>query len=164
MSRLAQGTRILSRPRRPGSHPLRALRTGAARPTLPAREWAAVSCYADPVMALAMAAWVMDNAQWQWAPVPASFARVVLDSGALRHIRRVVDLGAAHAGRYAAPTAAVGDRHTAPCLLSIAHSTSRSTLSTLTRRCCRSVPAAELNTQLIAHGACPALWQCGSAL
>ena len=97
--RLAQGARILSRPRRPGSHPLRALRMGAARPALPAPEWAAVSCYADPVEALTFAAWVMDTSIWQWAPVPASFARVVLDSGALRHIRRVVELGAAHAGR-----------------------------------------------------------------
>ena len=94
-----QGARTLSRPRRPGSHPLRALRTGAAQSALPAPEWAAVSCYADPVEALTLAAWAMDAAQWQWAPVPASFARAVLDSGALRHIRRVVELGAAHAGR-----------------------------------------------------------------
>ena len=46
-----------------------------------------------------MAAWAMDTAIWQWAPVPASFARTALESGALRHIRRVVELGAAHAGR-----------------------------------------------------------------
>ena len=84
-------------------HPLRALRTGAARPKLPADEWAAVSCYADPVEALTMAAWVMDTAEWQWAPVPASFARAVLASGALRHIRQVVELGAANAGRCAEP-------------------------------------------------------------
>mgnify|MGYP004186586151 CR=1 FL=1 len=83
-------------------HPLRALGTGAARPALPGREWAAVSCYADPVVAHFMGAGVLDTAVWQWAPVPANLARAVLDSGALRHIRRVVELGAAHAGRCAA--------------------------------------------------------------
>ena len=98
---LAQGARILSRPVRPGGHPLRALRTGAARPALPGREWAAVSCYADPVDARSMGAWALDTAAWQWAPVPANLARAVLDSGALRHIRRVVELGAARAGRCA---------------------------------------------------------------
>ena len=101
---LAQGARILSRPVRPGGHPLRALRTGAARPALPGREWAAVSCYADPVNAQMMAAYAMDAAAWQWAAVPSNFAQVVLESGALRHIRRVVELGAAHAGRCAAAT------------------------------------------------------------
>ena len=101
--RLTQCARMLSRPRRPGSHPLRALRTGAARPALPAREWAAVSCYADPVDAVTVCAWAIDAAIWQWAPVPASFARAVLGSGALRHIRRVVELGAANAGRCAEP-------------------------------------------------------------
>ena len=94
-----QAVRILSRLPRPAIHPLRALRTGAARPTLPGREWAAVSCYADPVTAVGAAAWAMDSAIWQWAPVPANFARAVLESGALRHIRRVVELGAAHADR-----------------------------------------------------------------
>ena len=91
--------RILSRSARPESHPLRALGTGAARPTLPQREWAAVSSYADPVGARCRAAFSLDTVSWQWAPLPASFTRVVLESGALRHIRRVVELGAAQAGR-----------------------------------------------------------------
>ena len=124
---LAQGVRILSRPLRPGDHPLRALRTGAARPTLPGREWAAVSCYADPVMARVFAAGVMDIAAWQWSPVPADFARIVLESDALHLIRRVLELGAAHAGRCvaachvarrccaASPCTAWGRIHSMPC-------------------------------------------------
>ena len=99
----AQGVRVLSRPVRLGGHPLRALRTGAARPPLPEHTWAAVSCYADPVGLNMFAAWALDSAQWQWTPVPANFARVVLNSDALRHIRQVVELGAAHAGRCVAP-------------------------------------------------------------
>ena len=69
-----------------------------ARPTL-GREWATVDCLADPVSALTFGAWVMDTANYIWWPVPASFSRTVLETGALRHIRRVVELGAVHAGR-----------------------------------------------------------------
>ena len=91
---------MLSRPPRTGrrGHPLRALYTGVARPTLPGREWAAVSCYADPIRAYVYGAFVLDTGVWQWAAVPANLARAVLESGVLRHIRRVVELGAAHAG------------------------------------------------------------------
>ena len=98
---LAQGARMLSRQMRTGSrgHPLRALGTGVAQPATPGRAWAAVSRYADPVSAYAFGAYVLDTAVWQWAAVPANLARAVLESGVLRHIRRVVELGAAHAGR-----------------------------------------------------------------
>jgi hypothetical protein len=101
---LAQGARVLSRQMRTGGrgHPLRALETGVAQPATPGRAWAAISRYADPVVAYWLGAYVLDTAAWQWAVVPANFARAVLDSGALRHIRRVVELGAAHAGRCAA--------------------------------------------------------------
>ena len=136
---------------------MRALRTGAARPTLPARDWEAVSCYADPVGARVMAVWVMDTAVWQWAPVPESFSRAVLDSGALHHIRRVVELGAAHAGRYAGPGRLWRHSHSAvlrALLCNVCHSTC-SAHPTLTRRCCRRVPAVELNTELVAYGASP---------
>ena len=74
-----------------------------AQPATPGCAWAAVSCYADPVAAYIFSAWVLDTAAWQWAAVPANFARAVLDSGALHHIRRVLLLGAAHAGRCVAP-------------------------------------------------------------
>ena len=132
---------------------MRALRTGAARPALPGREWAAVSCYADPVDALTFAAWVMDTSIWQWAPVPANLARAVLDSGALRHIRRVVELGAAHAGRCAAATA-LGLELSTQCRARRAAARACGPRP-LTRRCRRRVPAAELNEDLIGAGACP---------
>ena len=153
----AQGVRILSRPLQPGSHPLRALRTGEAQPTLPAREWAAVSCYADPVGVLTLAAMgCCDSAIWQWTAVPANRARVVLESGALHYLRRALELGAAHAGRCAQPPhCANAPRGYLP------HDTSadagrscRQQATSVTRRCCRSVPAAELNTSLLSHGAC----------
>ena len=152
----AQGVRILSRPLQPGSHPLRALRTGEAQPTLPVREWAAVSCYADPVEVLAFAAMSMDSAKWQWTAVPANRARVVLESGALHYLRRALELGAAHAGRCAQPPhCANAPRGYLP------HDTSadagrscRQRATSVTRRCCRSVPTAELNTSLLSHGAC----------
>ena len=98
---------MLSRQTRKGScgHPLRALGTGVAQPATPGRAWAAVSRYADPVAAYGYAAFVLDTAVWQWAAVPANFARAVLDSGALHHVRRVLLLGAAHAGRCVVPWA-----------------------------------------------------------
>ena len=102
---LAQGARMLLRQMRTGGrgHPLRALGTGVAQPATPGRAWAAVSRYADPVGAYEFGAYVLDTAVWQWAAVPANFARAVLDSGAVHHIRRVLLLGAAHAGRCVAP-------------------------------------------------------------
>ena len=121
---LAQGARVLSRQMRTDSrgHPLRALGTGVAQPATPGRAWAAVSRYADPVGAYYYGAYVLDTAAWQWAAVPANFARAVLESGALRHTRRVVELGAAHAGRCVAassrrlPRAAWAMVHTVPVL------------------------------------------------
>ena len=108
-------------------------------------------------MALAMAAWVMDNAQWQWAPVPASFARAVLETGVLHHIRQVVELGAVHAGRCAERPGrlreTVTPRRARRCCACKSMCTAH---RALTRRCRRSVPAAELNTLLIAFGTWPA--------
>ena len=92
---------MLSRPVHPGGHPLRALRTGLPHPTLPASEWAGVSCDVDPVGAMELSCWVI-SMRLQWAAMPADLARIMLESGALHQVRRIVKLGAAHAGRCAA--------------------------------------------------------------
>ena len=98
---LAQGVRVLSQPPQAGGHPLRALRTGAARPPRAAPAWARVSCHADPVAAHTFAGACMQLSVWMWAPVPTSCARAVLDSGALDLLMGLVELGGAHAGRCA---------------------------------------------------------------
>ena len=90
---------MLSQPPQAGGHPLRALRTGAARPPRAAPAWARISCHADPVAAHAFACVCMQLSLWLWAPVPTSCARTVLDSGALDLLTRLVELGGAHAGR-----------------------------------------------------------------
>ena len=66
---------------------------------MPDNAWAAVSCYADPLQLHVLVIVAMDIAAWNWERVPANFARVVLDSGVLRHVKRVVELGAEYAGR-----------------------------------------------------------------
>ena len=88
--------RTLSQLARPGSHPLRALRTGAAQPVLPAREWASISALADPVGARQRAAWSV-SPEWQWTPLPADFAPIVTASGILGVLTRLLAMGAAHA-------------------------------------------------------------------
>ena len=90
--------RTLSQPARPGSHPLRALRTGAAQPVLPAREWASISALADPVGARLQAAYAV-SPDWQWTPLPADLAPIVTASGILGVLTRLLAVGAAHADR-----------------------------------------------------------------
>ena len=98
----SQAVRTLSQPTRPGGHPLRALRTGAAQPVLPAREWASISALADPVAARDCAVYSM-VAEWQWTPLPAAaaFARVVTASGILGLLTRLLLVAGAHAERCA---------------------------------------------------------------
>ena len=90
--------RTLSQPTYPGSHPLRALRTGAAQPVLPAREWASISTLADPVGARAFAAYAV-SPDWQWTPLPVNLAPIVKASGILGVLTRLLAVGAAHADR-----------------------------------------------------------------
>ena len=90
--------RTLSQPARPGSHPLRALRTGAAQPGLPAREWASISALADPVGARMGAAHSV-SPDWQWTALPVNFAPIVTASGILGVLTRLLAVGAAHADR-----------------------------------------------------------------
>ena len=90
--------RTLSQPARPGGHPLRALRTGAAQPVLPAREWASISALADPVGARSLAAFSVAP-DWQWTPLPADLAPIVTASGILGVLTRLLAVGAAHADR-----------------------------------------------------------------
>ena len=87
--------RTLSQPARPGSHPLCALRTGAAQPVLPAREWASISALADPVAARREAAYSVAP-DWQWTALPADLAPIVTASGILGVLTRLLADGAAH--------------------------------------------------------------------
>ena len=100
----AQAARVLSCPLPAGGHPLRALRTGSARPPQPARAWARISCHADPVGAqwYALVGW--DPGAWQWAPLPANCAHTILEAGGLRLVTRFVELGGGHVSRCASPS------------------------------------------------------------
>ena len=144
----SQAVRTLSQPTRPGGHPLRALRTGAAQPVLPAREWASISALADPVSAREGAVSSM-VAEWQWTPLPAAaaFARMVTASGILGALTRLLLVAGAHAERCAWRVRGRAPRGP------------RGALAALTLRpalpCSRprSAPGAELNTELLSFGA-----------
>ena len=79
---------------------MRALRTGAAQPVLPAREWTAISRYADPVIAREQAVAIVSD-KWQWTPLPTDYARTVTASGVLPLVTELLVLGGAHVGRCA---------------------------------------------------------------
>ena len=100
----AQAARVLSRPLLAGGHPLRALRTGLARPPRPAHAWARISCHADPVGTQWIATTVWDPGAWQWAPLPANCAHTILEAGGLRLVTRLVELAGAHVRRCASPS------------------------------------------------------------
>ena len=93
--------RVLTQPPQSGGHPLAALSPNVARPSPPAPAWARISHHVDPVYARWISACVFGVGVWQWMPVPATCAHVVLESGALRLLVGLVTLGGAHAGRCA---------------------------------------------------------------
>ena len=102
----AQAMRVLSRTLRPDAHPLRALATAVARPTLPARKWGGISCYADPVQARH---WTINclSFDWAWTPPPLHYARVLASSGLVRHVAHLVALAGAYVARPALPRSRV---------------------------------------------------------
>ena len=76
----------------PGGHPLRALASAdGAAPSLPAAR-AEVSRAADPVWARAFAAMAI-AAEWQWTALPADCAQIIMASGLLPKIVRMVAVG-----------------------------------------------------------------------
>ena len=86
---------MLSVPVVPSGHPLRALTTAdGAVPSLgPA--WAEIGRAADP----AMARWNAFGAvgtEWQWTPLPADYAGMVVASGLVQQSTRLVAQGGAY--------------------------------------------------------------------